>query len=110
MVEHQPYKLNVARSSRGDREVTMFADVFKIFDNSVNNGFPLWMGPDPGYKVDVQGQDVPDGQVTFFADIFSAFQATAAGGCATWQGVTCCNQDIDCSDQCENCVAELCVP
>ncbi|MEE9294058.1 MAG: hypothetical protein V3W34_03715 [Phycisphaerae bacterium] len=75
----------------GDGQVTFFADLFKMFQNTEAQGFPFYLGPDPGYEVDTQGQNpnVPDGQVTFFADIFSAFQATQAAVSEDWNGPIC---------------------
>ncbi len=62
-----------------------------MFQNTEAQGFPFYLGEDPGYEVDTQGQNpnVPDGQVTFFADIFSAFQATQAAIGEDWDGPVC---------------------
>ncbi|MEE9294112.1 MAG: NF038122 family metalloprotease [Phycisphaerae bacterium] len=89
----------VYSDASGDGQVTFFADLFKMFDNTAGSGFPFWAGPDEGYEVDTQGNDVPDQQTTFFADISAAFDATASGGCVGfWNGPppTCCAMASEC--------------
>ncbi|MEE9297060.1 MAG: S8 family serine peptidase [Phycisphaerae bacterium] len=95
----------------GDGQVTFFADLFKIFSNTAASGFPLWLGPDPGYEVDPHDNALPDQQSTFFTDIFQAFQATAAAGCTGfWGGPTCCAVVPDCHACETTCAAGLCGP